>query len=204
MQWGLGSPPIMIRTMLLSLTPRFSEVLAPRWQIFNGFNRFRTTQPRHFPSITPHSVPGIGLAFSAGMFRVTEFCNRKPRSFGAAYLAIAVLLYVLAFAITKSSSYKAHQNDFQSGLWFLPLGMTFLSAGWGTMAVLYIILGSRLNQLSSWMRAGFDVEPSGKSIARMWTALRVAVTFIFAIAYGIVVFPLTFILCRALFHFHLP
>jgi hypothetical protein len=181
----------------------FSGVRAHRLEFSTVSTVCPTTQPRHFPSITPHSIPGIGLAFSAGMFRVTEFCNRKPRSFGAAYLAIAVLLYVLAFAVTRSSSYKAHQNDFQSGLWFVPLGLTFLSAGWGVMAILYILLGSKLNQLNSWMRTGFAVEPSGKPIGRIGTCLRIAVTFIFAILYAVIIFPLTFILIRALLHSHL-
>jgi hypothetical protein len=139
------------------------------------------------------------------MFRVTEFRIRKPRTFGAVYLGLAALVYVLAFAITNSSSYKAHQDDFQSSYLptYLPLGLTFLSSAWGVMAILYVLLGSKLNQLNSWMRAAFDVELSGKSIGRIGTCLRGAVTFVFAIAYAVIIFPLTFILYRALLHLRL-
>jgi len=139
------------------------------------------------------------------MFRVTEFRIRKPRTFGAVYLGLTALLYVLAFAITNSSSFKIHQNDFQSPhlLTYLPLGLTFLSAAWGVIATLYILLGSKLNHLSSWMRAASDVEPSRKSIGGIRTVPRAAVTFIFVLVYAVITFPLTFILYRALLHLSL-
>jgi hypothetical protein len=138
------------------------------------------------------------------MFRVTEFRNRKPRTYGVVLLGIAVLPYLLAFAVISSSSYKARQNDIQSGLLFLPLGLTLLSAAWGSIAILFIIFGSKVNQISSWMRSISNVEAVGKSGGGIWTALRVALIFIFVLAYGIVVFPLTFILYRFLLHFRLP
>lgn len=144
---------------------------------------------------------GIGLAFSSGMFGLTEFCNRKPRTFGAVYLGAAALLYMLAFAIASSSSFKIHQTDFQPPhlLPYLPLGLTFLSAAWGVMAALYILLGSKLNQLNSWMRAEFDLDPLHAPLR----FLRVAVAIVIAIMYGVVTFPLTFVLYRGLLHFPL-
>src|SRR6476620_8344687 len=106
---------------------------------------------------------GIGLALSSTMFRVTEFRNRKPRTYGAVLSGIAVLLYLLAIAIVSSSTYKSRQNDIRSGLLFLPFGLTFLSAGWGIIAILFILFGSKANQLSSWMRSVSNVEASGKA-----------------------------------------
>jgi|KBSMisStaDraftv2_1062788.scaffolds.fasta_scaffold106945_2 hypothetical protein len=145
-------------------------------------------------------IAGIGLALSSTMFRVTEFRNRKPRTYGAVLIGIAVLLYLLAIAIVSSSTYKARQNDIRSGLLFLPFGLTFLSAGWGIIALLFILIGSKANQLGSWMRSVSHVEASGKAVGGVSTALRVAVIFISVLAYGFTVFPFTYILYRILFH----
>jgi hypothetical protein len=146
-------------------------------------------------------VVGIGINPFSTMFLVSEFRNRKPRTYGAVLVVIALLVYLAAFAIVSSASYKAHRNDIQSGLLFLPFGLTLLSAAWGSIAILYILIGSKLNQLSSWMRSISDIETFSKSTGVIPTALRVLLMFIFLLAYGFIVFPLTFILYRALFHF---
>jgi hypothetical protein len=82
----------------------------------------------------------------------------------------------------------------------LPFGLTFLSAGWGIIALLFILIGSKANQLGSWMRSVSHVEASGKAVGGVSTALRVAVIFISVLAYGFTVFPFTYILYRILFH----
>ena len=135
------------------------------------------------------------------MFLVSEFRNRKPRTYGVVLVGISLLVYVAAFAIVSSSSYKAHRDDIQSGLMFLPIGLTLLSAAWGIIAILYILIGSKVNQLSSWMRSISDIETFSKSTGVIPNAVRVLLMFIFVLAYGSIVFPLTFLLYRALFQF---
>jgi len=126
---------------------------------------------------------------------ITEFRLRRPRSYGAIILGIAVLLWALALVYISSSSYKSHLNDIEWTFW--PFAMTLLASAWGFSGMLYVVLGPKF---SFWATTQW-LKPPVNLTGRIRICLRLALHIILALAWIITSFALTWQLYRALFYF---